>query len=117
MERVAAGAGIFDLGGNLQMGVPYMKALYIPVVVAGTLVPTFAIAQSLRPCLEIEDQTKERLDCYDAKIKPAPKETSAPAKTVKDCRFIKEEDERLTCFNRFVAVSSKKNTAQKRKTP
>jgi len=94
-----------------------MKALYIPVVVAGMLLPTFAMAQSLRPCLEIEDQTKERLDCYDAKIKPAPKETSAPAKTVKDCRFIKEEDERLTCFNQFVTASSKKVTAQKRKSP
>jgi hypothetical protein len=94
-----------------------MKALYIPVVVAGMLLPTFAMAQSLRSCLEIEDQSKERLDCYDSKIKPAFKETSAPAKTVKDCRFIKEEDERLTCFNQFVAVSSKKNTAQKRKAP
>jgi hypothetical protein len=94
-----------------------MKALHILVVVTGMLLPTFAMAQSLRPCLEIEDQTKERLDCYDAKIKPAPKETSAPAKTVKDCRFIKEEDERLPCFNRFVAVSSKKGTAQKRKSP
>lgn len=95
-----------------------MKASYILVVVAGMLFPPFAMAQgSLRPCLEIEDQTKERLDCYDAKIKPTPKETSAPAKTVKECRFIKEEDERLTCFNRFVNASSKKNTAQKRKSP
>ena len=95
-----------------------MKAPYI-VVVVGMLLPTFAIAQvSLRTCLEIEDQTKERLDCYDAKIKPAPKEVSAPAKTVKECRFIEEEDERLTCFNRFVNASSKKNTAQqKRKSP
>jgi len=95
-----------------------MKAPYI-VVVVGMLLPTFAIAQvSLRTCLEIEDQTKERLDCYDAKIKPAPKEVSAPAKTVKECRFIEEEDERLTCFNRFVNASSKKNTGQqKRKSP
>ena len=93
-----------------------MKAPYILLVV-GMFLPTLAMAQSLRPCLDIEDQTKERLDCYDAKIKPAPKETSTPAKTVKDCRFIKEEDERLTCFNRFAPVSSKKNTAQKRKSP
>jgi len=94
-----------------------MKALYILTVVAGMLLPTFAMAQPLRPCLEIEDQTKERLDCYDAKIKPAPKETSSPAKTVKDCRFIKEQDERLTCFNKFVTASSKKATPQKSKTP
>ena len=69
---------------------------------------------SLRPCLEIEDQTKERLDCYDAQIKPAPKKTSAPAKTVNECRFIQEQDERLTCFNKFVTASSKKNTAPKK---
>jgi hypothetical protein len=50
---------------------------------------------SLRPCLEIEDQTKERLDCYDAKIKPAPKKTSVAAKSGDECRFILEEDARL----------------------
>src|SRR5450759_2073340 len=100
-----------------------MKVLYIILVaVAGMLLPTFAMAQvplqTLRTCLEIEDQSKERLDCYDAKIKPAPKQVSAPAKTVKDCRFVKEEDERLNCFNRFVNAPSKKNTAQqKRKSP
>jgi hypothetical protein len=93
-----------------------MKASYILVVV-GMLVPTIAMAQSLKSCLDIEDQTKERLNCYDALIKPEPKETSAPAKTVKDCRFVKEEDARLTCFNRFATVSPKKNTAKKSKTP
>jgi len=93
-----------------------MKAPFILGAVAGMLLPTLAMAQgSLRPCLEIEDQSKERLDCYDAKIKPAPKQTSAPAKTVQECRFTKEEDERLACFNKFVTASSKKNTAQKRK--
>jgi hypothetical protein len=68
--------------------------------IAGIYLPTFAVAQvplqTLRTCLEIEDQSKERLDCYDEKIAPAPKQISAPAKTVQDCRFIKEEDERLT---------------------
>ena len=96
-----------------------MRALYILVVVAGTL-PTFAMAQiqTLRTCLEIEDQSKERLDCYDAKIKPAPKQVSTAAKTVKDCRFLKEEDERLNCFNRFVNASSKRSTSpQKSKNP
>ena len=97
-----------------------MRALYILVVVAGML-PTFAIAQevqTLRTCLEMEDQSKERLNCYDEKIKPAPKQVSAPAKKVNDCRFLKEEDERLNCFNRFVEASSKKNTSpQKRKSP
>ena len=85
-----------------------MRALYILAVVAGML-PTFAIAQvqTLRTCLEMEDQSKERLNCYDEKIKPAPKQVSAPTKTVKDCRFLKEEDERLNCFNRFVEASAK----------
>jgi hypothetical protein len=84
------------------------------------MLPTFAIAQvgTLRTCLEIEDQSKERLNCYDEKIKPEPKEVSTRAKNVKDCRLLKEEDERLNCFNRFLNASSKKGTAQqKSKTP
>jgi hypothetical protein len=80
-------------------------------------VKTFAVArvplQTLRTCLEIEDQSKERLDCYDEKIAPAPKQVSVPAKTVRDCRFVQEEDERLNCFNRFVGPPPKKSTAQK----
>ena len=96
-----------------------MRTLYGLVVVAGML-PTFAMAQveTLRTCLEIEDQSKERLNCYDEKIKPEPKQVSTRAKTVKDCRFLKEEDERLNCFNRFLNASSKKTTVQQnRKTP
>jgi hypothetical protein len=80
--------------------------------------PTLAVAQisleTLRTCLTIEDQTKERLDCYDDKIKPEPKQVSSPAKTVQDCRFVKEEDERLNCFNKFVNPPPKKNTAQQK---
>jgi ubiquitin len=55
-------------------------------------------AQTLRTCLTIEDQSKERLDCYDAKISPEPTQVSVPAKAVEDCRFVKEQDERLNCF-------------------
>ena len=95
-----------------------MRALYISLAVAGLYLPTFAVAQisreTLRSCLDVEDQTKERLDCYDDKIKPAPKQVSAPAKTVEDCRFLKEEDERLNCFNRFVNPPAKKSTAQQK---
>jgi len=95
-----------------------MKALYVLAGVAGMYLPTFAMAQvsleTLRTCIAIEDQTKERLDCYDDKIKPEPKQVSAPAKTVQDCRFVKEEDERLNCFNRFVNPPTKKNTAQQK---
>jgi hypothetical protein len=38
------------------------------------------------------------LDCYDAKIAPEPTQVSVPAKAVEDCRFVKEQDERLNCF-------------------
>jgi len=83
---------------------------------------TFTEAQvplkTLRTCLKIEDQSKERLNCYDQKIAPEAKQTSSRAKTVRDCRFVKEEDERLECFNRFVSPPPKKNTAeQKRQNP
>ena len=60
-----------------------------------------SIAAKLQACLEIDDATKERLNCYDAIFKPAPKPKAPAAKGVTDCRFIKEEDERLTCFNGF----------------
>ena len=89
-----------------------MRALYILAAIAGIYVPTSAVAQvplqTLRTCLDIEDQSKERLDCYDEKVAPAPKQVSAPAKKVEDCRFVKEEDERLNCFNRFVNILHRK---------
>ena len=96
-----------------------MKALsVILLAAAGLYLPTLAMAQvsleTLRTCLAIEDQTKERLDCYDDLIKPAPKQVLAPAKTVQDCRFVKEEDERLGCFNRFVNPPAKKSKAQEK---
>jgi hypothetical protein len=60
-----------------------------------------SIAAKLQACLEIDDATKERLNCYDAIFKPTPNPKAPAAKGVMDCRFIKEEDERLTCFNGF----------------
>jgi hypothetical protein len=53
-------------------------------------------------CLSIEDGYKERLDCYDGIFAPDPKPKPPVAKLVADCRFLKEEDERLACFNRFL---------------
>lgn len=61
-----------------------------------------SVATRLQSCQEIDDQTKERLACYDEVLKPAPKPKPGTAKTVMDCKFIKEEDERLTCYNGFV---------------
>jgi hypothetical protein len=60
-----------------------------------------SIAQKLQACGDIDDATKERLMCYDEVFKPQPKPKAAPAKGVNECRFLKEEDERLTCYNGF----------------
>jgi hypothetical protein len=59
-------------------------------------------AVRLQGCLDIDDGTKERLNCYDAVFAPAPKQKAPAAKSVAECRFTKEEDERLACFNGFV---------------
>ena len=80
-----------------------------PLVVVGSKKPPAAAkkekplspAQKLQACQEIDDQTKERLDCYDAVYAPQPKPKAAAAKAASECRFQKEEDERLTCYNKF----------------
>jgi hypothetical protein len=60
-----------------------------------------SVAVKLQACLEIDDETKERLNCYDEIFPPKPKPKAMTAKAVADCRFTKEEDERLACFNGF----------------
>jgi hypothetical protein len=60
-----------------------------------------SIAGKLLACLEIDDGTKGRLDCYDAVFPPKPNPKAPAAKGVADCHFTKEEDERLTCYNGF----------------
>jgi hypothetical protein len=60
-----------------------------------------AIAHRLQACLELDDGTKGRLDCYDGVFPPKPNPKAKPAKGVADCRFTKEEDERLKCYNGF----------------
>jgi hypothetical protein len=62
-----------------------------------------ALMTKLKDCLLIEDGYKERLDCYDAVIPPDPKPNAKKPKTVTECRFLKEQDERLACYNGFVA--------------
>jgi uncharacterized protein YciW len=66
-----------------------------------------SVAVRLQACLDIDDGTKERLSCYDDVIPPAPKPKTIKAKTVAECRFSKEEDERLACFNGFVDAMPK----------
>jgi hypothetical protein len=60
-----------------------------------------SVAQKLQVCQDIDDGTKDRVACYDTIFKPEPKTKPAPAKGVNECRFLKEEDERLTCYNGF----------------
>jgi hypothetical protein len=75
-------------------------------VILGAIFATNVNAQTeidkLRGCLTIEDASKERLDCYDGIVPPDPKPKPPLAKVVADCKFLKEEDERLSCFNRFL---------------
>jgi hypothetical protein len=66
-----------------------------------------SIAVRLQACQDIDDGTKGRLDCYDEVIKPAPNPKAAAAKTVMECKYTKEEDERLACYNGFVDMMPK----------
>jgi hypothetical protein len=66
-----------------------------------------AEARKLRSCLEFKDMSKPRLDCYDAIVPPQTKQEPGPTKVVNDCRFLKGDDERLICFNRFVENPAK----------
>lgn len=64
--------------------------------------PAKSLAEKLLACLEIDDETKDRLDCYDAAVPPKPPKSKAgQTNGVMDCRYVKEEDERLKCFNGF----------------
>lgn len=76
--------------------------------VAAPSLPKFdlpTILRRLRECLSITDGTKERLDCYDGVVRPDPKPSPPRAAAVTDCRFQREEDDRLICFNRFLITS------------
>ena len=62
-----------------------------------------SMAQKLQACLDVDDGTKDRLNCYDAVLPPKPNpKAKAPAKSVTECNAFKDEEERLTCFNDFV---------------
>ena len=78
-------------------------------LVAGLIAPaeTKSSPKKLQSCLEFKDMTKPRLDCYDAIVPPRTKPKPGPAEVVNDCRFLKEDDERLICFNRFVENPAK----------
>ncbi len=73
--------------------------------------------ERFRACLAIEDMTKERLGCYDAIVAPEPKAVPTPSKTIVECRFVKEEDQRLNCFNSFLVERSSARPPRTATTP
>jgi hypothetical protein len=101
----------------------FMRVLVMSALVCA-LVPGLsatAEAQSslkkLRRCLEFKDMTKPRLDCYDAIVPPRTKPEPVSAKIVNDCRFLKDDDERLICFNRFVENPARPVAPEKQAEP
>jgi hypothetical protein len=97
-------------------GKPLVMA-WLGIVILGAIFATNANAQAeldkLRGCLTIEDGSKERLDCFDGVVPPDPKPKPPVAKVVADCKFLKEEDERLGCFNRFLVQPAPPKAARK----
>jgi hypothetical protein len=96
---------------NTRASAEYLASICKSFILAAFsfALPTFAIAQSaplerLRTCLAIEDMTKERLDCFDAIMQPDPKPIAAKPATIAECSFLKEEDERLRCYNGFLVA-------------
>ena len=75
--------------------------------------PPKSLAEKMLACLDIDDETKERLECYDAAVPPSSKPSKGKAGAsngVMDCRAVKEEDERLKCFNGFAEKIPKFST-------
>ena len=89
------------VGGKPLMQVGGNKHLAAKKEAAGKKEAPKSVAQKLQACQDIDDATKERLQCYDAIFTPQPKPKAPAANGVNDCRFLKEEDERLTCYNDF----------------
>src|SRR3978361_432701 len=52
-----------------------------------------SIAAKLQACLEIDDATKERLNCYDTVFPPTPKPRAPAAKAVTGGGFFMEKDD------------------------
>jgi hypothetical protein len=89
---------------RIAIGVKLAAALVIAAVLnspfAVNAAPVSVPLDRLRACLAIEDMT--RLDCLDAIVPPEPKSVTAKPSAVVECRFYREEDDRLRCFNSFL---------------
>jgi hypothetical protein len=62
---------------------------------------TKSVAEKAQACLLIDDATIARLNCYDAAVPPKLMPKPPVIKGILDCRHVKEQDERLACFNNF----------------
>ena len=58
-----------------------------------------SVAEKAQKCMKIGDE--DRLNCYDAAVKPQPTPKAPPAKGIRDCRYLVDVDERLNCFDGF----------------
>jgi len=58
-----------------------------------------SVAEKAQKCMKIGDE--DRLNCYDAAVKPQPNPKAPPAKGIRDCRYLVDVDERLNCFDGF----------------
>ena len=96
------------------------SGLVVALAALPLLLPVRAFAQASSPafisCLDQDDGTKERLNCFDKLIPPQVRQVlvQESPKNVTDCRYVKEEDQRLKCFNRFVVPVAPKPAAGKR---
>jgi hypothetical protein len=62
---------------------------------------TVSVAEKAQNCLKIDDASIARLNCYDAAVPPKFMPKPPAVKGILDCRHLKEQDERLACFNNF----------------
>src|ERR1700753_1944266 len=89
------------VGGQPLLQVKPHSAKAAPAPAAKESGQPKSIAKRLQACLEIDDGTKGRRDCYDAIFPPKPNPKAKPAERVMDCKSTKEEDARLNCYNGF----------------
>jgi hypothetical protein len=88
---------------ELPMNRIWIAALALAPMIAAAPVKAQVSPEELRKCTFVEDMTRERLDCFDKLIRPEAIQVlqQAAPRTIYDCRYIKEQDARLKCFNRF----------------
>lgn len=73
------------------------------IMIALWSAPALALSPaSFRICTSEEPGTKERLDCYDRIQPPTPRMGYLKPKTINDCKWLREQDTRMECYDRFM---------------